>query len=319
MKFWDAKYIFFEKSKISILLDEKVLGEGAFGIVLIGTDKTRKTKYAVKKIPINSPQCEIMVDIEIMSFQNFKHENILTCVDHKFSDESNSKCLYMLLPYMKHGTLRDKLNINIQSSNKFPIVDVLKSFISISHAFNVLHNYYPSYVHRDIKPENILLSDNGSPLLTDFGSVHIAEIKITTRLEALMVADEAAQYCTMPYRAPELFDPQKDTTLDTRTDVWGIGCLFFAWWFGYSPYECIFVTSGEGAKKKEQLQVCDSSYLRCLGPAPRPSMQTAHDAVILQLVDWVLIHDFTKRPFTADIILRLNATLSNLLNTDGKV
>ena len=25
-----------------------------------------------------------------------------------------------------------------------------------------------------------------------------------------------------------------------RTDVWSLGCLLFAWWFGHSPFECEF-------------------------------------------------------------------------------
>jgi len=82
---------------------------------------------------------------------------------------------------------------------------------------------------------------HGEPLLTDFGSVRLADVSITSRTDSLRVADEAAQFCTVSYRAPELFDPPKGSTLDTRTDVWGLGCLLFCMWFGYSPYECTFM------------------------------------------------------------------------------
>ena len=44
----------------------------------------------------------------------------------------------------------------------------------------------------------------------------------------------------MPYRSPELFDPPLGLTLDARTDIWSAGCLLFAWWYGYSPFECEF-------------------------------------------------------------------------------
>lgn len=37
-----------------------------------------------------------------------------------------------------------------------------------------------------------------------------------TLLQALTVADEASQFCTLPYRAPELFDPPTNVTLDSR-------------------------------------------------------------------------------------------------------
>ena len=45
----------------------------------------------------------------------------------------------------------------------------------------------------------------------------------------------------MPYRPPELFDPAIDMVLDCRTDIWSLGCLLFAWWYGYSPFESEFV------------------------------------------------------------------------------
>ena len=107
------------------------------------------------------------------------------------------------------------------------LYDTLVDFAAICSAFNVLHASNPSYVHQDIKPENILIDDDGTPLLTDFGSVRLANVTVNTRADALKIADEAAQYSTMSYRAPELFDPTRGSVLDSRTDVWGIGCLLY--------------------------------------------------------------------------------------------
>ena len=45
----------------------------------------------------------------------------------------------------------------------------------------------------------------------------------------------------MPYRPPELFDPAVGSVLDCRTDVWSLGCLLFAWWYGNSPFESEFM------------------------------------------------------------------------------
>eukprot|EP01035_Chromulina_nebulosa_P020003 gene20003-25976_t len=117
---------------------------------------------------------------------------------------------------------------------------MLIDYKQILEAVNLLHSYQPSYIHQDIKPENILIDSDGTPLLTDFGSVRLAEIHITSRKQALIVSEEAAQFCSMAYRAPELFDPPNETKLDSRTDVWSLGCLVFAWWFGYSPFESEF-------------------------------------------------------------------------------
>ena len=61
---------------------------------------------------------------------------------------------------------------------------------------------------------------------------------ISSRSEALLLQDEAAQFCTVSYRAPELFDVASQAVIDARTDVWSLGCLLYCIAFGYSPFEC---------------------------------------------------------------------------------
>ncbi|GAA5872062.1 hypothetical protein JCM3774_006598 [Rhodotorula dairenensis] len=63
------------------------------------------------------------------------------------------------------------------------------------------------WAHRDIKPANIMLADdNSTPILMDFGSALPARILIPDRRVALLQQDLAAEHCSMPFRAPELFD-----------------------------------------------------------------------------------------------------------------
>lgn len=52
-----------------------------------------------------------------------------------------------------------------------------------------------------------MISDDGvTPILMDFGSALPARIEIKDRRIALMQQDLAAEHCSMPFRAPELFD-----------------------------------------------------------------------------------------------------------------
>lgn len=93
------------------------------------------------------------------------------------------------------------------------------------------------WAHRDIKPANVMVSDSNTPVLMDFGSALPARISITSRSVALQQADDASEHCSMPYRAPELFDPIVGSELNEKVDVWSLGCTLFAMAYGHSPFE----------------------------------------------------------------------------------
>ena len=60
------------------------------------------------------------------------------------------------------------------------------------------------------------MQDDNTPLLSDFGSVREAEVGINSRKDELSVIDQAERYCTASIRPPELYNPQRGSTLDTR-------------------------------------------------------------------------------------------------------
>ncbi|KAI9044560.1 putative serine/threonine protein kinase ENV7 [Aspergillus affinis] len=94
------------------------------------------------------------------------------------------------------------------------------------------------YAHRDIKPGNIMIDDDGqTPILMDLGSLAPSPIAITSRSLALAVQDTAAEHSTMPYRAPELFDVKTGSVIDTKVDIWSLGCTLYACLVGKSPFE----------------------------------------------------------------------------------
>ncbi|KAF9345915.1 hypothetical protein BGX26_002607 [Mortierella sp. AD094] len=101
------------------------------------------------------------------------------------------------------------------------------------------------FAHRDIKPANVLIADDGqTPVLMDFGSMARAHVKIQTRQQALYEQDIAAEKCSMPYRAPELFDVKTGSTLDEKVDIWSLGCTLYAMAYGTSPFETNQINQG---------------------------------------------------------------------------
>lgn len=83
-----------------------------------------------------------------------------------------------------------------------------------------------------------MIADDGkTPILMDLGSLASSPIAITSRSLALQVQDTAAEHSTMPYRAPELFDVKTGSIIDTKVDIWSLGCTLYACLVGKSPFE----------------------------------------------------------------------------------
>jgi serine/threonine kinase 16 len=83
-----------------------------------------------------------------------------------------------------------------------------------------------------------MIDDDGiQPILMDLGSLQPSPTPVTSRSLALAIQDQAAEHSTMPYRAPELFDVKTGSTIDTKVDIWSLGCTLYACLVGKSPFE----------------------------------------------------------------------------------
>ena len=82
-----------------------------------------------------------------------------------------------------------------------------------------------------------MIADDGkTPILMDLGSLAPSPTPITSRSLALQVQDTAAEHSTMPYRAPELFDVKTGSVVDTKVDIWSVGCTVIELLEGKPPY-----------------------------------------------------------------------------------
>ncbi|KAI8374433.1 kinase-like domain-containing protein [Radiomyces spectabilis] len=157
------------------------------------------------------------------------------------------------------------------------------------------------WAHRDIKPGNVMLSDDGqTPILMDFGSACQARIDIHTRQEALAQQDLAAEHCSMPYRAPELFDVKTETTLDEKVDIWSLGCTLYAVAYGQSPFE----NYDQGGSIS--LAVLNGQFR-----FPSDSqLANLYSQEFKDLISWMLTADPKRRPNIHQIIARVDELLS---------
>ncbi|KAF9428489.1 hypothetical protein BGZ94_002198 [Podila epigama] len=161
------------------------------------------------------------------------------------------------------------------------------------------------FSHRDIKPANVLIADDGqTPVLMDFGSMARARVKIQTRQQALHEQDLAAEQCSMPYRAPELFDVKTGTTLDEKVDIWSLGCTLYAMAYGTSPFETNQINQGGSIA----LAVLNGTVR-----FPTTGQQDRYSNEFRDLIKAMLVVDPANRPDIHEVIERVDALLARPL------
>lgn len=129
----------------------KRLGKGYSSTVVICRTKDTKEVYAMK---ILWKKCFFEREVEMLS--KIKHKNVIDLIEYLPSNE-DVKPYIVILPYYKN-TLDPEI-LPDTSLNKV-IKGILEGIVYL-HSQNVIHN--------DIKPDNILLDDDHSPIICDFG------------------------------------------------------------------------------------------------------------------------------------------------------
>ncbi|CAO3695682.1 unnamed protein product [Rhizopus stolonifer] len=219
----------------------KLLGEGGFSFIYLAQDQHHK-RYAVKIIKCTSKETTENAKREGILLSRFSHDNIIKIKDMcMIREEDGSKMLYIIMPFYKRGSIQDWID-NMKGEH-LKEKELLSLFKQMCLGIRALVEYKDKgvstpWAHRDVKPANVLLSDDGkTAVLMDFGSARKARIEIKDKRTAHQVQDEAAEHCSMPYRAPELFDVSAHNTIDEKIDIWSLGCTLYTMAYGESPFE----------------------------------------------------------------------------------
>lgn len=235
------------------------LGEGGFATIDLVEDKHTRKFYALKRITCHSIDDEREALKEATYMREFKHPNLVPSEGHgvvpsrsqsaqaNFDNHSSGLAndVVIVMPYYKRGSVAEeleRLKMSSRCMNEDRILDLLYGICSGLHH---LHNHQPiNIAHRDVKPHNVMFHTSESfqeiPILVDFGSMGPARCVITNSSEARRLQDFAAEKCSMPYRAPELFQVESDAIIDEKVDVWSLGCTLYAMCFHESPFDGVY-------------------------------------------------------------------------------
>ncbi len=151
------------------------LGKGSMGEVFLAEDTKLKRKVALKFLPkkfCREPEAKKRFMSEARSASSLDHNTI--CVIHDINETDDGQ-LFISMNYYKGETLQKKLEVE-----QLSVKETLKYITQIAKGLESAHK--KEIVHCDIKPSNILITEDGTPKIVDFGIANVCcEIKQSSK------------------------------------------------------------------------------------------------------------------------------------------
>ncbi|MHB1312474.1 MAG: protein kinase domain-containing protein [Gemmatimonadaceae bacterium] len=192
-------------------LIESEIGRGATAVVYRAVDTVEAHLVAVKVLRreiVDALGTERFLR-EMRHHGRLDHPRVLRLLD---SGDCNGR-LYVVLPFMEGGTLRERL----RRERQLPFDEAIRISREITEALGAAHA--AGLVHRDVKPENILFS-GGHAFLGDFGIARALERAAGERTTSTGVVRG-----TPTYMSPE--QASGESEYDGRSDIYSLGCVLY--------------------------------------------------------------------------------------------
>ncbi|KAF0462181.1 kinase-like protein [Gigaspora margarita] len=209
------------------------IGYGASAIVYSAIYKPLNKKVAVKMINLDfferNQIDEVRRETQLMSLS--KHPNVLRV----YGSFVNESILYIVTPYMSAGSCSDIMKTSFPDGfEEAVIATILKQALQ---GLDYLHK--AGHIHRDVKAGNLLVDEDGTVSLADFGvSSSLTENGDRRGFRRTFVG-------TPCWMAPEVM---KHADYDYKADIWSFGITSIELATGnapfakYSPIKVIMVT-----------------------------------------------------------------------------
>lgn len=229
--------------RINQYLIIKMLGEGSYGKVKLVEDQNTGKQYALKilkktvrktsrRLSIHESKDTVVEEIAIMKKLN--HPNVVRL--HEVLETTNQ--VYLVLEYRRQGPVVDlegemksqemsgqwsSDDLNSPQCPKLALETVRTYTRDIVQGLSYLHAH--GVIHQDLKPNNLLLGQDGSVAISDFGISTI----IHSKSDLVRITNNG----TPAFMAPELHGAQSSAHSGQvrRTGYGGFCCIVVSFWF----------------------------------------------------------------------------------------
>jgi serine/threonine-protein kinase len=204
------------------------LGAGGMGEVYLASDTRLQRNVALKVLPNDVAADRHRMsrfEQEAKAASALNHPNILTIYE---IDRANST-YFIATEFIDGETLRQRMK-----STQLKLDDVLDVAAQIAAALSAAHA--SNIIHRDIKPENIMLRQDGTVKVLDFGLAKLTEMpdSVDTEAPTSLKTDRGTVVGTAMYMSPE---QASGSALDARTDTFSLGVVVYELVAGRLPFE----------------------------------------------------------------------------------
>jgi serine/threonine-protein kinase len=252
---------------------ERRLGSGGMAAVYLARDLKHDRLVALKVL---RPELAATLgaerfEREIRFSARLQHPHILTVLD---SGQAAGH-LWFTMPYVRGESLRERIRRQRQLTvdEALRITQEALQALAYAHAEGV--------VHRDIKPENILLGQDGSTLVADFG------------IARTLAGDDAGlTESGLVVGSPAYMSPEQATggAVDGRTDLYSLACVCYEMLAGEPPFtgttaQAVIAKRLSGrVPDVKRLRptvptAVDRALRRAMAPAPADRFATAADFI----------------------------------------
>ncbi|HEY2771012.1 MAG TPA: protein kinase [Solirubrobacteraceae bacterium] len=198
---------------------EARIGAGGMSTVYRATDGTLERSVAIKlmnrEVATDSDQLE-RFRREARAVAQLSHPHIVGVIDAG-EDENRP---YIVFEYVEGETLKER----IRRLGRLPVAEAVAYAIEIARALGAAHARH--IVHRDVKPQNVLIDEEGSAKVTDFG--------IARTLDEEGLTADGRVLGTTDYVSPEQALGQHVTG---QSDLYSLGIVLYEMLTGEVPFK----------------------------------------------------------------------------------
>lgn len=190
------------------------LARGGMSEVYLAYDTNTQSIVALKVVNKLQEDHARRFQREVQVLEQLVHPHILQVFE---SGEDETWC-YVAMPYVKDGTLRNRLH-----DGPLSLTEAGTLFTQIARALQWSHEH--GIIHRDIKPSNVLLHEGKHVYLADFGLAKSLEDEHDVTQTGYLIG-------TPEYMAPEL----SEELATCSSDIYALGILLYQMLTGSVPF-----------------------------------------------------------------------------------